>query len=99
MDPKKDGHLLYPNVSGCLNVSDDDADEDRRIYKFSPPLNVRIPWIISTSRKWTDWVCQSNCKHKLDELLSHVGDFNLPEFDRKVITDCLTMNVILHHGI
>ena len=97
-DPKKYRHLLYPNVSGCSNFSDDDADEDRRIYKFSPPLNVRIPWIISTPRKWTDWVCWSNCRHKFDELLSHVGDFNLPKFNRKAITDCLTMDVMLHHG-
>ena len=56
-DPKKERHLLYPNVSGCLNVSDDDdVDQDRKIYNFLPPLNVRIPWIISTQRKWTDWV-------------------------------------------
>ena len=56
--------------------------------------------IINTPRKWTDWVHQSNCTHKFHELLSHLGDFNLlkPEGDRKIIADCLTTNVILHHG-
>ena len=97
LDPKKDRHLLYPNVCDCLNFSDDE-DEDRKIYQFSLPLYVRIPWIISPPRKWTDWVHWSNCRHKFDELLSHVGDFNLPEVDRKIITDCLTMDVILYHG-
>ena len=82
------------------NVSDHDDDNDRTIYKFSPSLNVRLLSIINTPRKWTDWVHQSNCTHKFHELLSHLGDFNLPELegDRKIIADCLTTDVILHHG-
>ena len=93
-DPKKDQHVLYQNVS------DHDDDNDRTIYKFSPPLNVRLPSIINTPRMWTDWVCQSNCIHKFHELLGHLGDFNLLEVegDRKIIAECLTTNVILHHG-
>ena len=64
-------------------MSSSDEEEDEQIYEFSPPQDIiNIPWIINTSRKWTDYVYKTNCIHKFANVMRDVDNFNLPALDR-----------------
>ena len=65
------GSGLMPfNVS---DLHDDDGDDIRKIYEFSPPLFVRLPWIISTLKCS---LCACVCGIKTQESIAavHLND-------------------------
>ena len=97
--PKKmlsDCHLWYLNLCNCLHDShNEDGDE---MYKFSPPLDVEnILWFISIPRKWTDWVCKTDCTCKYHELVTYTEHFYLNDAERNRIIHCMAEDVLSHY--
>ena len=87
----------YPIMCDCMSSSD---EEDEQIYEFSPPQDViNIPWIINTSRKWTDYIYKTNCIHKFTNVMTDVDNFNLPALDRKKIIKCIAEDCLYIHGV
>ena len=95
MNHKRDRYLMQCD---CMHSSGE--EEEDGVYEFSPPQDVNnIPWIISSPRKWTDYIYSTNCIHKFADLMMDVEDFNLPVADRKRIINCLAEDVLYTHGV
>ena len=94
MNHKRDRHFIECD---CMHSSD---EEEEGVYEFSPPQDVNnIPWIINTTRKWTEYVYLINCIYKFANLMMDVEEFNLPVADRKRIIHCLAEDVLYTHRV